>query len=361
MDRQIGQSIERIGALGLAPRDVLEALLSSIPDAVYVVDHDGRVAFANPAALTLLGYEESELLGAPSHATIHHHRPDGTPFPEQECPLLRPRRTGETVRVDDDCFWRRDGSSFRVAYSSAPLEIAGRRGAIVVFRDATARLRAEQAALREAAQRARAEEIHASRARLVAAADAERRRIGRDLHDGAQQRLVTTLIHLQLAEEKWESAPQRARELLALALADARLGMADLREIVAGIHPAILTQRGLGAAVDSLAARLPIPVELDVPDHRLPAAIELSVYFFCSEALTNVVKHARASSAWVRVELSADRCTVQVGDDGTGGARPRGQASGLTGLRDRIGALGGTVDIASPPAGGTVLTASIPL
>jgi PAS domain S-box-containing protein len=132
-------SIERIGALGLAPRDVLEALLASIPDAVYVVDHDGRVAFANPAALDLLGYDESELLGRISHPTIHHHHWDGTPFPEAQCPMLRPRVTGETVRVDEDCFWRRDGSNFRVAYSSAPLPIAGERGAIVVFRDATER------------------------------------------------------------------------------------------------------------------------------------------------------------------------------------------------------------------------------
>ena len=121
-------SIERIGALGLAPRDVLQALLASIPDAVYVIDHEGRVAFANPAALELLGYDESELLGRISHPTIHHHHWDGTPFPQEQCPMLRPRVTGETVRVDDDCFWRRDGSKFRVAYSSAPLPIAGSSG-----------------------------------------------------------------------------------------------------------------------------------------------------------------------------------------------------------------------------------------
>ena len=201
----------------------------------------------------------------------------------------------------------------------------------------------------------------ASRARLVTASDTARQRVTRDLHDGAQQRFVTTLINLQLAEQKWESAPQRAKELLGLALRDARLGLEDLREIAAGIHPAVLTQRGLAAAIDALAARLPVPVQLDLPGRRLPAPIEASVYFFCSEALTNVVKHAHATSAWVRVEFTGDRCAVEVRDDGIGGARPRSETSGLNGLRDRIGALNGTMDITSPAMGGTVLQATIPL
>jgi signal transduction histidine kinase len=201
----------------------------------------------------------------------------------------------------------------------------------------------------------------ASRARLVAASDAARQRVTRDLHDGAQQRLVTTLINLQLAELKWESAPERARELLGLAVRDARRGIDDLREIVSGIHPAILTQRGLAAAIDGLAGGLPISVELDIPDIRLPAPVEASVYFFCSEALTNVVKHARASSAWVRVELTGDRCAVEVADDGIGGAQARSETSGLNGLRDRIGAINGIMDITSPATGGTTLRASIPL
>ena len=195
-------------------------------------------------------------------------------------------------------------------------------------------------------------------------ATGERRILGRRIEATAMRAdgsLVTTLINLQLAQEKWESAPQRAKELLVLALQDAQLGLNDLREIVAGIHPAILTQRGLAVAIDALAARLPIPVQVDVPSRRLPASIELSVYFFCSEALTNVVKHASASSAWVRVEITDGRCAVEVGDDGIGGAQPQPEASGLTGLRDRIGALNGTMNISSPDTGGTILTASIPL
>jgi len=215
-------------------------------------------------------------------------------------------------------------------------------------RDITERQRAEQ-------------ELNASRARLVAASDAARQRVTRDLHGGAQQRFVSTLINLQLAYHKWESAPQRAKQFLGLALRDAQHGIDDLREIAAGIHPAILTQRGLAAAIDALAARLPIPVQIEVHDRRLPAPVEASVYFFCSEALTNVVKHASATSAWVRVELEGGECAVEVRDDGIGGAKPRSETSGLNGLRDRIGALSGTMDIISPANGGTVLRASIPL
>ena len=124
--------------------DLLDALLASLGDAVYLVDADGRVRFANPAAVALLGYDrEDELLGAPSHATIHHTRPDGTPFPEAECPLLRPRATGETVRVDHDWFVRRDGGLVPVAYTSAPVHVDGGRGAVVAFRDISEALRAQ--------------------------------------------------------------------------------------------------------------------------------------------------------------------------------------------------------------------------
>jgi signal transduction histidine kinase len=185
--------------------------------------------------------------------------------------------------------------------------------------------------------------------------------VTRDLHDGAQQRFVSAIIGLQLAQRKWVSEPRRARELVDLALSDATHGMAELRELAAGIHPAILAQRGLAAALAALTGRLPVPVQLDLPRHRLPAPIEASVYFFCAEALTNVVKHARASSAWVRVAADGARCTVEVGDDGIGGARARSDSSGLTGLRDRIGALNGVMDIVAPAEGGTVLRAAIPL
>jgi PAS domain S-box-containing protein len=204
-------------------------------------------------------------------------------------------------------------------------------------------------------------ELVASRARIVTASDAARQRVTRDLHDGAQQQFVNTIINLQLAQQKWSSAPQQARELLDRALGEAQAGIGELRQIAAGIHPAILTHRGLAAALDALAARLPIPVELDVTAHRLPDALEASIYFFCSEALTNVVKHARASSAWVQVACEDDRCTIEVRDDGIGGAEPRLETSGLIGLHDRIGALGGAMQVNSLASSGTTLRAWIPL
>ena len=205
-------------------------------------------------------------------------------------------------------------------------------------------------------------ELVASRARIVTASDAARQRVTRDLHDGAQQRFVTSMINLQLAQQKWASEPERAREFLDRGLREARSGIDELREIAAGIHPAVLTQRGLAAALRALAARLPVRVELDITAQKLPEPVEATIYFFCSEALTNVVKHAHARCARVRVDLADDRCTVEVRDDGTGGAAPRPQSSGLTGLRDRIGALNGVMQVSSSPvAGGTTLQAWIPL
>ena len=225
-----------------AGSDLLDALLASLGDAVYLVDADGRVRFANPAAVALLGYDrEDELLGAPSHATIHHTRPDGTPFPEAECPLLRPRATGETVRVDHDWFVRRDGGLVPVAYSSAPVHVAGGRGAVVAFRDISEALRAQ-------AERVRAAELHASRARIVAAADAERRRLGRDLHDGAQARLVNVAIALQLAAQR-----SGDDDLVADALGELRIAMDELRDL-ASVASACLATLARASATTKYAA-----------------------------------------------------------------------------------------------------------
>jgi PAS domain S-box-containing protein len=336
---------------------LLPALLASVADGVYVVGADGSVEFVNPAGLAILGYEhEAELLGAPSHCTIHAHRRDGSPYPEEECPLLAPRLTGEAVQVEDDWFIRADGSMVPVAYSSAPFQTAGGRAAVVVFRDTTTRRAAEQARLLAEAERAQARELAASRRRLVEAADAERRRLGRDLHDGAQQRLVNVVISLQMALAE----PDADRELVAGALDEARTAIEELRELATGLHPSILVNRGLRAAIVALTGRAPLPVSFDVPDVRLPASVEAACYYVTAEALTNVAKHASASEAHVDVRIDDAFVVLTISDDGCGGARVA-PGRGLGGLNDRVAAFGGSLEVVSPPGEGTTVRATIPL
>jgi PAS domain S-box-containing protein len=329
--------------------DLLAALLESVADAVYLVDAEGRVRFVNHAGLEILGYDdEQELLGRPSHATIHHSHPDGSPFPESECPLLRPRTTGETVR-EEDWFVRRDGTFVPIAYSSAPVAGDDGRGAVVVFRDIT-----EQRAAAE--QRARAE----AGARAIAAADAERRRIGRDIHDGAQQRLVHAALSVQHAIGRLDTDPAQARRLLDEVVAEIHAANDDLRELAAGIHPPILTTRGLAAALDSLAGRAPVPVDVHAPEQRFRPELEGAAYFVVAEALANVAKHADATEARIDVTVDDNHLHLQVSDDGRGGA-DAAAGSGLSGLRDRVETLGGTFALDSPPAGGTRVSATFPL
>ena len=202
-------------------------------------------------------------------------------------------------------------------------------------------------------------ELAASRARVVAAADDERRRVVRDLHDGAQQRLVHTVITLKLARRALENHDDTAPALVVEALEQAEDATGELRELVHGILPAILTGGGLRRAIESLAERVPLPVELDVSVGRLPAAVEATVYFVVAEALTNVAKHAHAQHASVTALTEDGSVCVEVRDDGVGGAKPDG--SGLIGLADRLAVLHGTLRVDSPADGGTLVTAAIPL
>jgi len=340
--------------LGSDEAELLSALMASMVDAVYAVDEKGVVLFANPAAVSILGYAaESELIGCPSHATIHYRYPDGRPFDEADCPLLRPRQTGEAVRVDQDWFIRRDGSFVPVAYSSAPVTVGRRRGAVVVFRDVSDRNRAD-------AERLRAEEIYASRVRIVQAALEERRRLGRDLHDGAQQRLINVIFTLQTAAR--DADEQSAQRAIAAALDETQLAIRDLRDLAAGLDPSVLAHRGLAAAITSLTARTPVPVTLDLPAARFSPLVESTAYFVVSEALANVAKHAEASEAAVSIAVHAGRLVVTVTDNGRGGAlaNPRG-GSGLAGLTDRVEALGGTLAAESREGSGTRVTADLPL
>jgi signal transduction histidine kinase len=205
---------------------------------------------------------------------------------------------------------------------------------------------------------ARAELID-SRARIVQAGFEQRRRVVRDLHDGAQQRLVHAVMTLQLARSEPDAPPELAR-LLEQAVEHTSAAIDELRELAHGIHPALLTTRGLAAAVESLADRAPVPVRVEIPAQRYPASVESAAYFVAAEALTNVAKYARASTARVAVTHHSDALVIEVEDDGVGGATPS-TGSGLSGLRDRLAALQGQLIIDSPPARGTRLRAEIPL
>jgi PAS domain S-box-containing protein len=202
-------------------------------------------------------------------------------------------------------------------------------------------------------------EVAASRARIVAATDEERRRVVRDLHDGAQQRLVTTTMSLKMAQGAVQGGDADVPALLAEALDHAEQATVELRELAHGILPGALTRGGLRAGVAALASRMPVPIDIDVTLGRLPAAVEATAYFVVAEALTNVAKHARAGRAEVTARIEHGTLAVHVRDDGVGGARPDG--SGLLGLADRLAALDGKLRVDSPADSGTLVAAAIPL
>jgi signal transduction histidine kinase len=207
----------------------------------------------------------------------------------------------------------------------------------------------------------RVDDLRDARARIIAAGDAERRRIERDLHDGAQQRLVALALTLGMAETRLASDPAAAAPLIAQAREEAQLAVKELRDLASGIHPALLSERGLGPALEALAARAPVPTTVDgVPADRLPPAVEAACYFVTAEALTNVAKYAGAMSAGVSVVVEHGRVRLLVRDDGAGGA-DLNAGTGLRGLRDRVEALDGQLDVDSPPGLGTTVIAEIPI
>jgi signal transduction histidine kinase len=213
----------------------------------------------------------------------------------------------------------------------------------------------------DAELRAKVDELRASRTRIVGATLAERRRLERDLHDGAQQRLVSLALELRLIRHRLGDDQEGVRELLEAAGRELDAALEELRELARGIHPAVLSDRGLDAALEALASRAPLPVELDAGvGERLPEHVELAAYFVIAEGLTNVAKYARASRASVRAVRRNGRLVVEVSDDGVGGADPS-RGSGLRGLADRVAALDGTLELQSTRGSGTVLRAEIPV
>ena len=202
-------------------------------------------------------------------------------------------------------------------------------------------------------------QLTASRARLVTAGDEARRRVVRDLHDGAQQRLVHTIVTLKLAQRALRQEDESAEALVGQALQHAEQSNVELRELAHGILPAALTRGGLRSGVNAVVARLDLPVGVHVSSERLPAEIEASAYFLVAEALTNVIKHARAARAEVTASVEDGVLQVAIRDDGVGGADPSGH--GLVGMADRVSALGGQLRVDSPEDGGTLVSATLPL
>ena len=291
----------------------------------------------------MFGWTAEEMVGglAPPRATRAARRSSGTCCPGALA--ARSTRESRARRL------RKDGTLIDVEVSAAPIRDAA--GNVVshmaLFADITDRRRQE-------------EEIRASRARIVEAGDEARRRLERNLHDGAQQRLVALSLALRLAQSKVETDPEAAAAVLESAREELAAALDELRELARGIHPAVLTDRGLTAALEALASRSPIPVEIDAPENELPRPVEAAAYYVVAEALANVAKYAGASGATVRICRENGRALVEVGDDGVGGADPAA-GSGLRGLSDRVEALGGTLSIASPPGGGTRVSVEIPL
>ncbi len=212
----------------------------------------------------------------------------------------------------------------------------------------------------DAELRAKVGELRASRERMLRIGLEERRRLERDLHDGAQQRLVSMALNMRMARSKLREEPEAAEQLLDSAGDELDAALEELRELARGIHPAVLSDRGLDTALETLARRAPVPVELSsLPEERLPEAVELAAYYVVSEALTNVAKYADASGATVGVERDNGRLVVRVSDDGVGGADPE-QGSGLRGLEDRLAVIEGRLEVDSEPGHGTTITAEIP-
>jgi signal transduction histidine kinase len=322
-------------------------------------DEDGMVTFVG-------GWSDSGRLAFPVGSRV---RLDETGV------LAEIRKTGEPERIDS--YEGRPAELVEritdVGYGSAtaaPIKVGGRVwGALVAAgrRDTPLPAGSEQqlADFAELVALALANadaysKLAASRVRLVEAGDTERRRLERNLHDGAQQRLVSLALQLRLIKTSLRRDPGSAETLLADADSELDQALAELRELARGIHPAVLTDRGLEVAIHALAERAPVPIELiRIPKHRLQASVEAAIYYLVAEAITNVAKYARATKATVAVDLSDGIATVVVSDDGVGGAEPV-PGSGLAGLADRVEALGGRLRIESPRGGGTRLTAEIP-
>jgi PAS domain S-box-containing protein len=345
---QIGQAVERRrDAEALRAKEARHnAMLDAALDCVVTMDHEGRVVDFNPAAERTFGYAARDAVGRDMAELIippelrERHRRGLARYLASEKAVLLDRRLEITGM-------RADGSTLPVELTITRIDVPGPPTFTGYLRDITERKVAEA-------------ELKASRARIVAAADAARRRLERDLHDGAQQRLVELALDLRMARARLDDDSALARELLDAAVGDLEAATRELRELARGIHPAALTEGGLRPALEALVARSTLPTHIvAVPDARFAAPVEATAYFTVAEGLTNAARYATAKRAEVEVVRRDGRLWIEVRDDGCGGADPAA-GTGLRGLADRVAALDGGLDVISPPGGGTVLLAEIP-
>jgi PAS domain S-box-containing protein len=345
---QIGQAVERrrdaeeLRAQEARHRAMLDAAL----DCVVTMDHEGRVVDFNPAAERTFGYAAGEVVGRDMAELIIPPELRG----RHRQGLQRYLSTSEGAVLDrrlEITGMRADGSTFPVELTITRIAVPGPPTFTGYLRDITDRKAAEA-------------EVKASRTRIVRAADESRRRLERDLHDGAQQRLVELALDLRMARARLDEDLDEARSLLDTALEDLGEAIGELRELARGIHPAALTEGGLRPALEALTGRSSVPVRLvAVPDARFTAPIEAAAYFTVAEALTNAARHSAAGHVEVELSRTHDQLRVEVRDDGRGGADGNG-GSGLRGLTDRLASLDGRLYVSSPPGEGTVLRAEIP-
>ncbi|MFC3682450.1 PAS domain-containing sensor histidine kinase [Hydrogenophaga luteola] len=381
--------LDRSPAVG-SWRDPVALLLASTGEGIYGVDLDGACVFINPAGARLIGYEPHELIGRNMHGLTHHARPDGSAYPEAECPIFNAFRRGLPCRIDSEVFWRRDGSSFPVEYSSHPVIEDGQvRGAVVTFVDITERKRAADALQRAKDQleervreRTLALETALRSVRELAAwsetvREEERTRIAREVHDELGSLLVALKMDVNWMDkrlsEQTRRSPEDAEDMRGRMRCKCQ-NMSRLIEsavdnvgrIITDLRPSILDHQGLWAALEWQAQEFVQSAELALdwcmdmdPDHPWPEPPEpmaMAVFRIFQEMLSNVGRHAQARHLKVAIAVAAGELSLTVQDDGIGApaqAFEAGDAYGVMGMRERARHFGGRIDIASAPGQGT--------
>lgn len=338
------------------------ALLESTGEGIYGVDLEGRCTFINNAGASLLGYRAEDLIGQSMHTLIHHTRRDGSPYPAEACSIYRAYRTGQVCRADDEVLWRGDGSCFPAEFSSSPLYEGGiLTGAVITFRDI--------------AERKRAEDMRAHLVdRLIRAQEEERQRIARELHDETEQALASVLVGLRAMEEvatlkAMHQSASTLRQVTAHALD-------ELQRLVQGLRPTLLDEMGLAAALQRLCTdfaqahgiRVELHVGGNLAERSLPSPIEITLYRIVQEALTNIAKHAGATTVSILIQPIAFSVRLVVEDNGVGfepetirqTAAPQGRL-GLYGMEERAKLAGGVCTVESAKARGTTIHVELPL